>query len=131
MDVSNPVAVIKFAWSILETVDAAGGDDPFLKILGSVNVDRECIMTLEEWMFISECVEAGKAGNQQWGLDAGDHQSNWDPYNDTPNYMIKQTRSDPEEERVVGDIIGLAKMVLKNMTSEDPTISTIYRFYAI
>ena len=27
---------------------------------------------------------AGEAGWYQWGLDAGDHQENWDPYSKVP-----------------------------------------------
>ncbi|RPD52542.1 hypothetical protein L227DRAFT_468077, partial [Lentinus tigrinus ALCF2SS1-6] len=28
---------------------------------------------------------AGIAGWYQWGLDAGDHQDGWDPYNEIPD----------------------------------------------
>ncbi|KAJ7679898.1 hypothetical protein B0H17DRAFT_943757, partial [Mycena rosella] len=30
--------------------------------------------------------EAGRAGNQQWGLDAGSHQDDWSPYADIPKH---------------------------------------------
>lgn len=49
----------------------------------AVDVDRECISALEEAMF--ECsIEAGKAGNQQWGLDTGPHKDDWNPYINLP-----------------------------------------------
>ena len=41
-----------------------------------------------------ECsARAGLAEYFQWGLDAGTHQDNWDPYEDLPN---KWTRGDWE-----------------------------------
>lgn len=47
----------------------------------SVNIDieRECIEDLEDEMF-EVSSRAGIAGHYQWGLDAGSHQNNWDPY---------------------------------------------------
>ncbi|KAJ3563967.1 hypothetical protein NP233_g8597 [Leucocoprinus birnbaumii] len=42
-------------------------------------VDRKCVADLERLMF--DCRErAGLAGARQWGLDAGYHQNNWNPY---------------------------------------------------
>ena len=49
-----------------------------------VDIDRESIGMLEERMFeISK--EAGRAGYYQWGLDAGDHQDKWFPYENVPS----------------------------------------------
>ena len=45
----------------------------------AVDVDRECVSLLEELMF-SRSRAAGDAGYYQWGLDAGDHQGGWSPY---------------------------------------------------
>ncbi|KAJ3723720.1 hypothetical protein C8R42DRAFT_536820, partial [Lentinula raphanica] len=43
------------------------------------DVDMECLRTLETQMFMRSG-EAGIAGWCQWGLDAGHHQDNWNPY---------------------------------------------------
>jgi hypothetical protein len=49
------------------------------KLAKSADVDREAVEALEKKMF--ECsLDAGPAGNNQWGLDAGPHQNNWQPY---------------------------------------------------
>lgn len=49
-----------------------------------VDVDKECLERLEERMF-ERSARAGPAGHFQWGLDAGVHQENWDPYGDLPD----------------------------------------------
>lgn len=50
----------------------------------AVDVDLECLRDFEKRLF--ECSEdAGEAGFQQWGLDAGDHQDGWDPYQNLPS----------------------------------------------
>jgi len=52
--------------------------------IGDVDVDRESIGMLEERMFeVSK--EAGRAGYYQWGLDEGDHQDKWFPYENVPS----------------------------------------------
>jgi hypothetical protein len=43
------------------------------------DVDADAISLLEARMF-SSSKTAGIAGYEQWGLDAGDHQDHWDPY---------------------------------------------------
>lgn len=44
-----------------------------------IDVEAESITFLEERMFeVSK--EAGEAGYYQWGLDVGDHQNQWSPY---------------------------------------------------
>ncbi|PFH51570.1 hypothetical protein AMATHDRAFT_130640, partial [Amanita thiersii Skay4041] len=45
------------------------------------NVDKECISQLEESMFEHSSQAGITVG---WGLDAGDHQVGWDPYEGTP-----------------------------------------------
>jgi hypothetical protein len=48
-----------------------------------VDVDMESIRALEERMFeVSK--EAGRAGYYQWGLDEGDHEDKWFPYEHVP-----------------------------------------------
>ncbi|KAJ7572400.1 hypothetical protein C8J56DRAFT_1068918 [Mycena floridula] len=47
----------------------------------NVDVDREALSNLEAAMF-EDSNEAGRAGNSQWGLDAGYHQDYWNPYYD-------------------------------------------------
>jgi hypothetical protein len=48
-----------------------------------VDVDRECLGKLEEEIF-ERSKAAGIAGEYQWGLDAGDHQDAWNPYDGLP-----------------------------------------------
>ncbi|KAG1896522.1 uncharacterized protein F5891DRAFT_1175109 [Suillus fuscotomentosus] len=43
------------------------------------DVDLECLTALEARMF-EDSEEAGPAGNQQWGLDAGQHHRRWNVY---------------------------------------------------
>ena len=49
-----------------------------------VDVDAECIRAFERRLF-EISMAAGEAGFYQWGLDAGDHQDGWDPYNHIPS----------------------------------------------
>ncbi|GLB45355.1 hypothetical protein LshimejAT787_2200180 [Lyophyllum shimeji] len=46
-------------------------------------------------------LRAGIAGHYQWGLDAGDHQDDWDPYAGIPEHWNHNDRdgSDTELER--------------------------------
>ncbi|KAH7907135.1 hypothetical protein BJ138DRAFT_1215655, partial [Hygrophoropsis aurantiaca] len=48
-----------------------------------VDVDKECLWALERRMF-EDSMDAGRAGNQQWGLDMGEHQHGWNPYEGLP-----------------------------------------------
>lgn len=54
-------------------------------VLMDVDVDKDCLSTLEEEMF-ENSAHAGVTGHFQWGLDAGDH-DNWDPYDGRPQYL--------------------------------------------
>jgi hypothetical protein len=49
----------------------------------SADVNYEAIAILDKIMF-DKSVEAGQAGNQQWGLDSGPNEDLWDPYLDDP-----------------------------------------------
>ncbi|KZP27480.1 hypothetical protein FIBSPDRAFT_730615 [Athelia psychrophila] len=63
-----------------------------------VDVDGECLADLEHLLFENSAA-AGLAGNQQWGLDAGPHQHNWDPYVHFPSVG---NRANKPNERKVG-----------------------------
>jgi hypothetical protein len=53
------------------------------------DVDLECLTALEARMF-EDSEEAGPAGNQQWGLDAGQHHRWWDVYLNIPNEWVME-----------------------------------------
>ncbi|KAF9523701.1 hypothetical protein CPB83DRAFT_748813, partial [Crepidotus variabilis] len=50
-----------------------------------VDVEKESLELLEEQMF-EMSKQAGVAGNRQWGLDAGSHQDDWNPYDGLPEH---------------------------------------------
>ncbi|KAF8842378.1 hypothetical protein BDN67DRAFT_386602 [Paxillus ammoniavirescens] len=45
-----------------------------------------------------DSIEAGAAGNQQWGLDAGSHQHGWNPYEGLPSHWNVGYREYSETE---------------------------------
>lgn len=49
------------------------------------DVDLEALTFLEQGMFENAAI-AGIAGYDQWGLDAGDHQDYWNPYEGLPSH---------------------------------------------
>ncbi|KAG1893434.1 uncharacterized protein F5891DRAFT_1153227 [Suillus fuscotomentosus] len=51
------------------------------------DVDLECLTALEAKMF-EDSEEAGPAGNQQWGLDAGQHHRRWNVYVGIPDEWV-------------------------------------------
>ncbi|KAG1887942.1 uncharacterized protein F5891DRAFT_966429 [Suillus fuscotomentosus] len=51
------------------------------------DVDLECLTALEARMF-EDSEEAGPAGNQQWGLDAGQHHRRWNVYLGIPDEWV-------------------------------------------
>ncbi|KAG1851016.1 hypothetical protein C8R48DRAFT_706732 [Suillus tomentosus] len=51
------------------------------------DVDLECLTALEGRMF-EDSEEAGPAGNQQWGLDAGQHHRRWNVYLGIPDEWV-------------------------------------------
>ncbi|KAG6904433.1 hypothetical protein DXG01_009991, partial [Tephrocybe rancida] len=71
-------------------------------LLMDVDVDRESLEHLEELMF-ERSREAGIAGYYQWGLDAGDHQEQWDPWGGLPTDLNHEDRTDSESELVCGN----------------------------
>lgn len=66
-----------------------------------IDVERECLEKLEEEMF-ERSQAAGIAGEYQWGLDAGDHQDAWNPYDGLPYHWIYDDRPEnyDDEEKV-------------------------------
>ncbi|KAJ7140756.1 hypothetical protein C8R44DRAFT_533038, partial [Mycena epipterygia] len=43
---------------------------------------------------------AGRAGNQQWGLDVGPHQNGWNPYTNIPRHWNHGDREDESESEL-------------------------------
>ncbi|KAG0698739.1 hypothetical protein DFH29DRAFT_1071035 [Suillus ampliporus] len=63
------------------------------------DVDLECLTALEARMF-EDSKEAAAAGNQQRGLDAGQHHRRWNPYLNIPNeWVFGREYSESEYER--------------------------------
>ncbi|KAJ7086352.1 hypothetical protein B0H15DRAFT_782057 [Mycena belliarum] len=63
------------------------------------DVDRECLGIFEERLF-EDSHEAGRAGNQQWGLDVGPHQDGWSPYINIPTHWNHNDREDESESEL-------------------------------
>ncbi|KAJ6601491.1 hypothetical protein B0H10DRAFT_1824052 [Mycena sp. CBHHK59/15] len=72
-----------------------------LSVLRAVDVDRECLGAFEERLF-EDSAAAGRAGNRQWGLDAGEHQDDWNPYCDLPAHWNHGDRHESDTELLVG-----------------------------
>ncbi|KAH6889065.1 hypothetical protein BKA70DRAFT_1541345 [Coprinopsis sp. MPI-PUGE-AT-0042] len=70
---SSHTEIVNAAWTLLRTPSEI--DTPWK----NVDVDRECLQNFEERLF-ERSWAAGRAGNQQWGLNAGTHQDRWNPY---------------------------------------------------
>ncbi len=84
--------LLKRAWSVQI------GRDWDESELRPVDVDAESLRELEYQMF-QRSAAAGPAGWFQWGLDAGDHQECWDPYNEIPDsWNIADFYPDDPEE---------------------------------
>jgi hypothetical protein len=62
--------ILRKAWEIQLTGSTT--------ILKEIDVDKECLESLEEEMF-ERTERTGISGNWQWGLDVGHHQDGWDP----------------------------------------------------
>ncbi|KAJ7886290.1 hypothetical protein B0H13DRAFT_1545913, partial [Mycena leptocephala] len=45
-------------------------------------------------------LQAGRAGNQQWGLDKGPHQDDWSPYLNLPTHWNHDDREDESESEL-------------------------------
>ncbi|KAJ6514135.1 hypothetical protein DFH09DRAFT_1099690 [Mycena vulgaris] len=79
--------IFKIAWEYQKTQPAPRFTD----------VDRECLGFFEERLF-ENSFAAGRAGNQQWGLDAGHHQDDWSPYQNIPSHWNHADRDESESE---------------------------------
>jgi len=66
-------------------------------VLKDVDVDKECLESLEEEMF-ENTDRTGVSGNEQWGLDVGHHQGGWNPYIDAPKLWDGKKREGNEGE---------------------------------
>ena len=91
---------LEMAWEI-----QGNGD---VKLLWQdVDVECECLAKLEEELFERSEV-AGIAGEYQWGLDAGDHQDAWNPYNGLPDHWIHTNRLENyDNDEKVSDTLNL------------------------
>jgi len=69
-------------------------------ILKEIDVDKECLESLEEEMF-ERTERTGISGNWQWGLDVGHHQDGWDPSFGVPENWDEKKRMGSESEREV------------------------------
>ncbi|CAA7270203.1 unnamed protein product [Cyclocybe aegerita] len=83
------VALIDRAWEVQRTGTPS--------VLIDVDVDRDSLERLEEQMF-ERSERAGVAGHYQWGLDSGDHQGGWDPYQGLPYHWNRGDRDGSEDE---------------------------------
>jgi len=92
-DIDDDKKVLEAAWKEQTTISA----EQIWK--DQVDVDKESLERLEEEMF-QRSVLAGIAGNYQWGLDAGDHQGGWNPYEDTEHLHIDDRESGEDEHEV-------------------------------
>ena len=84
--------MLDHAWSYQCTVIPKDWD--------AVDVDQECLLLLEERLFETSA-RAGAAGHYQWGLDAGSHQNDWDPYANRPSHWNHGDRDGSESEMQV------------------------------
>ncbi|KAJ6552344.1 hypothetical protein B0H10DRAFT_2104636 [Mycena sp. CBHHK59/15] len=81
--------MLQIAWRYLSSQPSGGFTD----------VDRECLGFFEERLF-EDSHEAGQAGNQQWGLDVGPHQDNWNPYANIPRHWNHDDREDESDSEL-------------------------------
>ncbi|THU82689.1 hypothetical protein K435DRAFT_932878 [Dendrothele bispora CBS 962.96] len=81
-----------------------------------VDVNYEAISILEEVMF-DRTINAGIAGNCQWGLDVGPLEDNWFPYNG-PEAQQDNLREGSESELEVGPKYQADVQALNHMTEE-------------
>ncbi|KAG1793398.1 hypothetical protein EV424DRAFT_1605364 [Suillus variegatus] len=75
----NDSMLLKMAWADLMI------SYPTNSFVADVNL--ECLTALEARMF-EDSEEAGPAGNQQWGLDAGQHHRQWNVYLGIPDEWV-------------------------------------------
>ncbi|KIM36004.1 hypothetical protein M413DRAFT_14221 [Hebeloma cylindrosporum] len=75
--------ILRKAWEVQLTGSTA--------ILREIDVDKECLESLEEEMF-ERTERTGISGNWQWGLDVGHHQDGWDPSFGVPENWDEKKR---------------------------------------
>ena len=68
--------------------------------LFSTDPERETLERFEEWIF-SNTDKYGDAGLRQWGLDSGDHQHKWDPYDALPAEWVDERALKTRKARAV------------------------------
>ncbi|KAJ7436921.1 hypothetical protein FB451DRAFT_1061373, partial [Mycena latifolia] len=88
-DMERQVAIFSIAW----------GYQMSRPTVRFTDVDRECLGFFEERLF-ENSHEAGRAGNQQWGLDAGPHQDDWNPYANIPTHWNHDDHDDESESEL-------------------------------
>ena len=88
-ELQNELDIIRKAWEVQLTSVPT--------ILKEVDVDRECLASLEEEMF-ENTDRTGPSGNRQWGLDAGYHQGGWEPSFGVPASWNGKERVGDESE---------------------------------
>ncbi|KAF9552882.1 hypothetical protein CPC08DRAFT_767975 [Agrocybe pediades] len=94
-DAMNDSDLLTKAWEAVHC--GAGALDSVIR----VDMERECIERLEEEMF-ENSKEAGIAGHYQWGLDAGHHQEDWNPYSNLrPDWNHEDREGNDEELQVI------------------------------
>ena len=91
VDIIDDEKVLQLAWELQTTASPES-------LWREVDVDKECLDRLEEEMF-ERSARAGLAGDYQWGLDAGDHQDDWNPYEGTPAEWNHNDRFENDSER--------------------------------
>ncbi len=83
--------ILDKAWSRQKDVRRNSDEQTYF-----VDVDRECLQDFERRLF-ERSKDAGPAGFFQWGLDVGDHQNKWDPYQGLPEFW-NLGDMDPDED---------------------------------
>lgn len=96
------------AWDMVTRVDARAA-------WRDVDVDKEALYNLEELMF-ENSMAAGMAGNEQWGLNVGDHQEGWNPYMGLPDGWNVGDRVGSDSETKV---VSAWEIVMHKTTSND------------
>ena len=84
---------LQIAWEIQAKGDVA-------LLWQKVDVECECLAKLEEEMF-ERSQAVGIAGEYQWGLDKGDHQEAWNPYDGLPAHWNRGDRVESDDEKNV------------------------------
>jgi hypothetical protein len=95
-----------------------------LSILKEVDVDQECLASLEEEMF-ENTDRTRVSGNRQWGLNSGHHQGGWDPSFGVPASWNGKERVESESERKVRQDHPTKTVCCSLTSSSEPITSTL------